>query len=109
MKKHISLEHKGLRNCKNIGYEFYYEELFVVKQKSKYSCECAIYVNLSPKIIEENCDFDYFFHNFNIKPSVLDGGDEIGLASYPWKNILNVIKIMISQFKILVSPICFRQ
>ena len=34
---------KQVRNHKNIGYKFYYEELFVVKHKSKYSCESAIY------------------------------------------------------------------
>ena len=31
-----------LKICKRIGYEFYCEELFVVKHKSKYSCEIQI-------------------------------------------------------------------
>ena len=35
-----------LRTYKNIGYEFDYEELFVVKHKSKYSCESVIYFDL---------------------------------------------------------------
>ena len=34
---------------------FFCEELFVVKCKSKHSCESAIYFNLGPNIIEENC------------------------------------------------------
>ena len=40
---YISLRHQELRSCKRIGCEFYCEELFVVKHKSSYSCESAIY------------------------------------------------------------------
>ena len=43
---YISLRNQELRTCKNISYEFYCEELFVVKHKSKYGCESAIYFNL---------------------------------------------------------------
>ena len=41
-----SLRQQELRTCKRIGYEFYCEELFVVKHKTSYSCESAIYFNL---------------------------------------------------------------
>ena len=34
---YISLRIQELETCKKIGYEFYYEELFVVKLKTKYS------------------------------------------------------------------------
>ena len=57
---YISLRHKELRTCKNIGYEFYSDKLFVVKHKSKYSCESAFYFSLGPKINKENCNFVYF-------------------------------------------------
>ena len=33
-----SLRQQELRSCKRIGYEFYCEELFIVKHKSSYSC-----------------------------------------------------------------------
>ena len=46
-----------LRTCKKIGYEFYCKELLVVKHKSKYSSESAIYFDLGPDIIKENCIF----------------------------------------------------
>ena len=36
---YISLRQQELRSCKRIGYEFYCEELFIVKHKSSYSCE----------------------------------------------------------------------
>ena len=36
---YVSLRQQELTMCKKIGYEFYYEELLVVKHKSKYSCE----------------------------------------------------------------------
>ena len=42
--------HKAARikNFQRIGCEFYCEELFVVKHKSKYSCESAIYFQSGP-------------------------------------------------------------
>ena len=49
---YISLRHQELRTCKNIGYEFYCKCLFIVKHKSKYSCESAIYLNLTSEIIK---------------------------------------------------------
>ena len=34
-----------LNNCKKIGYEYFCEELFVVKSKHQYSCATAVYFN----------------------------------------------------------------
>ena len=48
---YISLRQQELRSCKRIGYEFYCKKLFVVKHKSSYSCESAIYFNLTVDII----------------------------------------------------------
>ena len=56
---YISLTHQELQSCKKIGNEFYCEELFVVKHKSSYSCESAIYFNLTTDIIRNNCNFDF--------------------------------------------------
>ena len=39
---YISIRQQELRTCKRIGYVFYYEELFVVKHKSRHSCESTI-------------------------------------------------------------------
>ena len=74
--------------CKKIGYEFYCEELFVVKHKSKYSCEIAVYFNVGYDIIKENCNFAfaYYFIKTDIKPTVLDGGNEIIVANWPNDN-----------------------
>ena len=44
---YIMIRQQELRTCKRLGYEFYCEELFVVKHKSKYSCERMIYFNLN--------------------------------------------------------------
>ena len=59
---YISLTHQELRSCKMIGNEFYCEELFVVKHKSSYSCESAIYFNLTTDIIRNNCNFDFYYN-----------------------------------------------
>ena len=80
---YISLRQQELRSCKRIGYEFYCEELFIVKHKSSYSCESAIYFNLTTDIIKNNCNFKVYFNKTDITPTVLDGGDEIVLANWP--------------------------
>ena len=79
----FQLDSKELRTCKKIGYQFYCEELFVVKHKSKYSYKSVTYFNLSPDIIKENCMFVYYFNKTNIMPMVLDRGNEIILANLP--------------------------
>ena len=65
------------------GNKFYCEELFVVKHKSSYSCESAIYFNLTTDIIRNNCNFDFYYNKTDVTPTVLDGGDEIKLANWP--------------------------
>ena len=64
---YISLRQEELRSCKKIGYEFYCKELFIVKHKSSYSCESAIYFNLTTNIIKNNCDLTFTL----IKPMLL--------------------------------------
>ena len=51
---YISLTNQELWSCKKIGNEFYCEELFIVKHKSSYSCESAIYFNLTTDINRNN-------------------------------------------------------
>ena len=80
---YISLKNQELRSCKKIGNEYYCEELFIVKHKSSYSCESAIYFNLTTDIIRSNCDFDFYYNKTEVTPTVLDGGDEIILANWP--------------------------
>ena len=80
---YISLRQQEFRSCKRISCEFYCEDRFVVKHRSSYSCESAIYFNLTTDIIKGNCNFDFYFNKTNITPTVLDGGDEIVLANWP--------------------------
>ena len=49
---YINIHHQELATCKRIGYEFYCEELFVVKHKTIHSCESTIYFNLDMEIIK---------------------------------------------------------
>ena len=74
---YISLTNEELRSCKTIGKMFYCEELFVVKHKSSYSCESAIYFNLTTDIIKDSCNFDFYYNKSDIIPTILDGGNEI--------------------------------
>ena len=78
---YISLMQQELRSCKKIGDEFFCKELFIVKHKSSYSCESAIYFNLSTDIIKNNYNFDFYYNKTDVTPTVLDGGDEIILAN----------------------------
>ena len=66
-----------IKKCKRIGYEFYCEKLFIVKHKSKYSCESAIYFDLDSEITKENCKLFFYYNKTDITPTVLDGGHEI--------------------------------
>ena len=66
--------------CKQIWHSYYCEELFLVKHKSKHSCESAIYYNLSKEVINDYCTFKYFY-NTTVMPSVLNGGPQILLAN----------------------------
>ena len=74
---YITIRQQELRTCKRISYEFYCKEFFMVKHKSKYSCKSAIYFDLDPKIIKENCKFTFYYSKTDITPTVLDGGYEI--------------------------------
>ena len=77
-----------LNNCKKIGYEYFCEELFVVKSRHRYSCASAVYFN-SIHDIKENYDFYYYQNRTNVAPSVLDGGKQIILANWPsYKRII---------------------
>ena len=38
---------------------------------------------MNAKIIEENCEFQYFYNKTDVKPAVLDGGNEIILSNWP--------------------------
>ena len=59
---YISIRQQELRTCKGLGYEFYCEELFIVKHKSRYSCKSMIYFNLNAETIEDNCKFRFYYN-----------------------------------------------
>ena len=80
---YVSIRMEELRTCKKIGYEYYCEELFVVKSKAKYSCASALYFQFDRQTIKENCIFDYYYNKTDVKPSILDGGFEIVLVNWP--------------------------
>ena len=85
---YISICSQELNPCKRIGYEYFCEELFVVKSKHKYSCASTVYFN-SNHDIKENCDFYYYHNKLDVTPSVLDGGRQIILAN--WSNYKRII------------------
>ena len=86
---YVSLINEDLRSCKIIGKMFYCKELFVVKHKSSYSCESAIYFNLTTEIIRDNCNFDIYYNKSDIIPTILDRGNDIILAN--WLNDKHII------------------
>ena len=46
-----------LKMCKKVGYEYYCEELFIVKSKTRYHCTSAIYFNLESDVIKQTVNF----------------------------------------------------
>ena len=88
---YVTLQTQELHTCKKIGYEYYCEELFVVKSKTRYSCVSAIYFNLSSEIIKENCESKFYFNKMDVKPTMLDGRHQIILGNWlSYKKIMCV-------------------
>ena len=80
---YILIRQQELSACKKIGYKFYYEELFIVKHKSKHSCKSAVYFDLCPDVIKENCKYAFYFNQTDITTTLLDGGVEINFGNWP--------------------------
>ena len=88
---YITLCTQELKMCKRIGYEYYCEELFIIRSTMRYSCASIIYFNLESDVIKANCEFQYYYKKTDIKPTVLNGGFQIILVNWP-----NYRKIMCS-------------
>ena len=96
---YIQLEIEELFMCKQIKHIYFCEELFLVKHKTKHSCESALFYNLESAFVKQNCQFKYFY-NTTVIPSVLDGGSEIVLA-----NMLNEKRLICTYDQGLAKPL----
>ena len=61
---YIQLVMEELFMCKQIKQIYFCEELFLVKHKTKHSCESAIFYDLSSTLIKHNCEFKYMYFKF---------------------------------------------
>ena len=96
---YIQLEIEELFMCKQIKHIYFCDELFLVKHKTKHSCESALFYNLESAFVKQNCQFKYFY-NTTVIPSVLDGGSEIVLA-----NMLNEKRLICTYDQGLAKPL----
>ena len=80
---YINIRQQGLATCKRIGYEFFCEELFIVRYKSIHSSKSAIFFYLDKDLIKCNCDFTFYYNKTDITLTVLDKGNEIILGNWP--------------------------
>lgn len=96
---YIQLVLPELVMCKKIRHTYFCEELFLVKHKTKHSCESAIFYNLTRNTIIQNCEFKYFY-NISVLPSVMDGGSHVLLA-----NMLNEKRLICSYSQGLAHPL----
>ena len=79
---YLALDSKQLPNCRRFSTTYYCENLLVVTNRSKHTCESAIYWNESASLINEKCNFEYY-HELTPEPRVLDAGDYLLLAGLP--------------------------
>ena len=77
---YIQLVTPELNMCKRVRHTYFCEELFLVKHKTKHSCESALFYDLSRNVLMQNCQVNYYY-NTTVQPSVLDGGSHIVLAN----------------------------
>ena len=73
---YISLSIPELTECNHIGHEYFCEKVFLIKHKIPKSYESAIFLELHPDIINENCDFR-FFNNMTPKVPVIDASETL--------------------------------
>ena len=62
---------------------FLLQRIFVVRHKSRYSCESAIYFDLDKEIIKQTCDSNLYYIKSDVTPTVLNVGNEISFANWP--------------------------
>ena len=96
---YIQLVMEELFMCKQIKQIYFCEELFLVKHKTKHSCESALFYELGNELIKQNCEFKYFY-NTSVIPSILDGGSHIVLA-----NMLSEKRLICSYDQGLAKPL----
>ena len=80
---YINIRQQELATGKKIGYEFYCKGLFVVRYKSRYSCDGAINFDLVTAIMKQNCEFRFYYKKTDVVPTVLNGRNEIILGNWP--------------------------
>ena len=97
---YINIRQQKLVTCKKIGYEFYCKELFVVRHKSRCSCESTIYFDLDKEIIKQNCEYKFYYNKTDVMPTVLDGGNEIMLVN--WSDDKHIICTINNDFLIKI-------
>ena len=66
---YIQLKIQELCMCKQIRHTYYCEELFLIKHKSKHSCESAIFYNLTADVVYLACQFNYFYNTTVLQAS----------------------------------------
>ena len=96
---YVQLKIEELFMCKKISHIYFCEELFLVKHKTKHSCESALFYNLDSAFVRQNCKFKYYY-NTTVIPSVLDGGSQIILA-----NMLNEKRLICTYDQGLAKPL----
>jgi len=88
---YIQIRISELMMCKSIRYTYYCEELFIVKHRSKHTCDSTIFYKQPPEIVSQYCSFDFYF-NKTVTPVLLDGGKQILLANFQGPRSLQCIR-----------------
>ena len=96
---YIQMRIQELRMCKSIRYEYYCEELFLVKHRTTPSCEATLFYSDDKGAIVQHCQFTYW-QDKNVTPSILDGGNQIVLA-----NMMKEKRLICSRNANLAEPL----
>lgn len=78
--EYITLHTRELLMCRRIRYQYFCEELFMIKDRTHPECAPRIYHGAQRKEVHSICQYD-FYQDLAPPPTVLDGGHEILMAN----------------------------
>ena len=77
----IELTTPDLFRCKKVHFQYYCEELFMLRHESQSTCNSALLFDSPQETVLQHCKIKVLYNGTTVRPAVLDGGNKIILAN----------------------------